>query len=116
MKAFLESPDAPPSMPSQRPAALQEHVKALEQQDVILAINRSHEHFDHKGASKLGRHIRQRAGQMSRLLLSVTKRRQTYAGAASPGVEAKKGSSGKHQSALLNLGAVHTHFGHVQVS
>ena len=70
VKAFLESPDAPPSMPSQRPAALQEHVKALEQQDVILAINRSHEHFDHKGASKLGRHIRQTAGQMSRLLLS----------------------------------------------
>ncbi len=29
---------------------------------------------------------------------------------------AKKGSSGKHQSALLNIGAVHTHFGHVQVS
>ena len=55
MKAFLEPPDAPPSMPSQRPAALEEHVKALEQQDVILAINRSHEHFDHKGASKLGR-------------------------------------------------------------
>ena len=58
MKAFLESPDGPPSMPSQKRAALEEHVKALEQQDVILAINRSHEHFDQKGASKLGRHIR----------------------------------------------------------
>ena len=33
-------------------------MKVLEKQDVILAINRSHEHFDHKGAFKLGRHTR----------------------------------------------------------
>jgi len=29
---------------------LESHAEALEKQDVILAINRSHEYFDHKGA------------------------------------------------------------------
>ena len=55
VKVYADNPDQHVSMSHphtgnlQRSRALESHVEALEKQDVILAINRSHEYFDHKG-------------------------------------------------------------------
>ena len=51
----MDMPEVYISQPCQEPgqthtnAMLKSHVDALNEQDVTLAINRSHEYFDHKG-------------------------------------------------------------------
>jgi hypothetical protein len=55
VKVYAANPDQPVGMPDPHKGnlqgfrALEGHAEALEEQDVILAINRSHEYFDHKG-------------------------------------------------------------------
>lgn len=55
VKVYADNPEQHVSMSHphtgnlQGSRALEGHEEALEKQDVILAINRSHEYFDHKG-------------------------------------------------------------------